>query len=206
MTRQREQRGRRGTGTPLLFIASVGFSLLCVVVFLGCAGRQLADLGPGIETRGHYIAHVPFTRQSQDKCGPAALANVFAFWGRNIDLDRIISGVYLPRLRGSLPMDMEKFARENGFRTVAYYGSLADLKAQIKNNTPVICLLDLGIGLYRRPHYVTVTGFDDVNSAIIEHDGVQPDSVMQYETFDKKWNRAGRWMLVITPETAGDKS
>jgi len=46
---------------------------------------------------------------------------------------------------------------------------------------------------------VTITGFDDSNGLFIMHDGAKPNETMDYEAFDKKWARAGRWMLVARP-------
>jgi hypothetical protein len=31
------------------------------------------------------------------------------------------------------------------------------------------------------------------------HDGGTPNRTMVYEDFEKKWARAGNWMIVITP-------
>jgi hypothetical protein len=97
---------------------------------------------------------------------------------------------------------MENFAREQGFETASSNGTLDHLKEHIRRGVPVICLLDLGFGPYRRPHYVTAVGFDDVRAVIVEHDGSKPDQLMEYKAFDKAWLRAGRWMLVIKPKEA----
>jgi ABC-type bacteriocin/lantibiotic exporter with double-glycine peptidase domain len=171
----------------------------------GCTGKNFSALRPGLETRGHYIENVPFYPQSDSTCGPAALAGVLAYWGRPATVDEISAGVYLPKLRGTLPMDMEAYARNAGFETVSSSGSLQDLKAHIRTGEPVICLLDAGFGLYRRPHYLIVIGFDDVNALLINHDGRNANSVVGYEAFDKAWTRAGRWMLVIKPKEGGAK-
>ncbi len=99
-----------------------------------------------------------------------------------------------------LPMDLEQYARTAGFRTDSSGSTPDDLKAAIRGNNPVICLLDLGLGPYRQPHYVTVTGFDDVNALFIMHDGEAANRTMTYETFGKSWLRAGNWMIVISPQ------
>lgn len=190
-------RGNRGW-------SAVAFILLALPALLsvpGCAGKDFSALRSGIEERGHYIAGVPFYRQEENSCGPAALAGVAAFWGQQVDMEQIKVKVYLPELRGTLPMDMERFMREAGFRTSSSSGTLDDLKTQVRKNVPVICLLDLGFSLYRRPHYVTVIGFDDVNRALIAHDGVTENKVIGYEKFMKAWDRAGGWMLVALPGT-----
>jgi ABC-type bacteriocin/lantibiotic exporter with double-glycine peptidase domain len=188
----REDRGRRG----VLFIL---LALPALASFPGCAGMDFSALQPGIEERGHYIADVPFYQQGEDSCGPAALASIASFWGQQVNVEQIKAGVYLPELRGTLPMDMERFMREAGFRTFSSSGTLDDLKARVRKNVPVICLLDLGFSVYRRPHYVTVIGFDDVNRVLIIHDGVTENKVIGYESFLKEWERAGNWMLVAVP-------
>lgn len=176
------------------------FALVLLAALLaGCAGKSFEDIRPGIETRGHYIENVPFVRQADRDCGPAALAGVFAFWGRPIDLERISSQVYLPKLSGALPMDLERFSKGSGFQTFTPPGSFDELRSYLRRNQPVICLLDQGFGLYRQPHYVTVIGFDDGNELIIMHDGERASRTMSYEKFEKFWARAGHWMLAMTP-------
>jgi len=178
------------------------FALLMAGPLAGCAERSFADLRPTIETRGHYIKGVPFYRQEENSCGPAALASVVSFWGQQVNLDQIVAAVYLPELKGTLPMDMEKYLRHRGFQTVSLSGTLDGLRDRIRGNVPIICLLDLGYGIYRRPHYVTVIGFDDVEKVFVVHDGLSANKVIGYETFVREWARGGNWMLVVQPGTA----
>jgi ABC-type bacteriocin/lantibiotic exporter with double-glycine peptidase domain len=179
--------------------------LFFTAVFLvGCSNRDFAALRPGLETRGHYIEGVPFYKQSESTCGPAALASIFAFWDHPESLDRITASVYVPKLGGTLPMDMENYAREAGFATISSSGTLTGLKDLIRKETPVICMLDLGFSLYHQPHYVTVIGYDDIHAVIICHDGSTPNSLIGYDKFGKEWARTGNWMLVIKPRTADD--
>jgi len=188
--------GRRPSVRGLLSFALVPLiSMLCP----GCAGKDFSDVRAGIETRGHYIENVPFYRQGGSDCGPAALAGVLAFRGRPVSIEKITANIYLPQLRGALPMDMERFARESGFETDSSAGTLDRLKALIRKGAPVICLIDLGFSYYKQPHYVTVVGFDDVNAVVIMHDGFRQNRLMSYDTFDRAWARAGRWMIDIGP-------
>ena len=145
--------------------------LLFATSLAGCAQKDFAALRNGIEARGHYIEGVPFYKQSEDTCGPAALAGVLAFWDKPASLDDITAAIYVPKLKGTLPMDMEDYARKAGFETASSAGTLDDLKSALRGNQPVICLLDLGFGPYRRPHYIVVLGFDDTNAVLIGHDG-----------------------------------
>ncbi|MHB8844859.1 MAG: C39 family peptidase [Nitrospirota bacterium] len=174
--------------------------ILALLLTVGCGALNFEAVLPGIEARGHYIDGVPFIRQTGNDCGPAALAGVFAFYGKPADLDAITAAIYLPRLRGTLPMDLEQYARTSGFQTRSSDNTPKALKEAIRHNNPVICLLDLGVGPYRQPHYVIVTGFDEVNALFIMHDGKTADRTMAYEKFGKYWLRAGNWMVVISPQ------
>jgi len=178
-----------------------GLFLLGLLIFVspGCGAKSFAPIQPGIEARGHYIGGVPFFRQTEQDCGPAALAGVLAFHGKPADLKTITASIYLPKLRGTLPMDLERYAKGSGLTTTSPDGTADALRSAVRKNIPVICLLDLGFGPYRQPHYVTVIGFDDGNGLFILHDGTTPNETMDYEAFDKKWARAGRWMIVIQP-------
>jgi ABC-type bacteriocin/lantibiotic exporter with double-glycine peptidase domain len=170
-----------------------------ILALSGCGTTSFETIRSGLEARGHYIEGVPFVKQTEYDCGPAALASVLSFRGKAADLERITASVYLPRLRGTLPMDLERYAKDEGFKTSSSSGTVAALKTAIAKNVPVICLLDLGFGFYRQPHFVTVIGFDDGNGLFIMHDGGTPNKTMLYEDFEKKWARAGNWMIVITP-------
>jgi ABC-type bacteriocin/lantibiotic exporter with double-glycine peptidase domain len=181
-------------------LSAHGLFLLSVIVLAaGCGEKSFAAIKPGIAAQGHYIEGVPFVKQTENDCGPAALAGILAFYGRPRDLKTITASIYLPKLRGTLPMDLERYARDTGLKTASSDGTIDALRSAVRSNTPVICLLDLGFGPYRQPHYVTIIGFDDGNGLFIMHDGVAPDRTMSYEAFERKWARAGRWMIVIRP-------
>jgi ABC-type bacteriocin/lantibiotic exporter with double-glycine peptidase domain len=176
------------------------FFAVLAAALAGCAGMSFNDLRAGIELRGHNIDGVPFVRQGEGDCGPAALVSVLSFYGRAVDIGTVRQAVYTPKLKGTLPMDMESYARSAGFGAGSGPGSLGALRTAVRRDRPVICLLDLGFGPWRRPHYVTVIGFDDVNKALIMHDGRTPHRVARYDSFDASWGRTGRWMLVVEPE------
>ena len=170
-----------------------------IAALSACGATSFDAIRSGLEARGHYIEGVPFVKQTEYDCGPAALASVLSFRGKAVDLARITASVYLPQLRGTLPMDLERYAQDDGFKTSSFAGNTAALKTAIGSNNPVICLLDLGFWFYRQPHFVTVIGFDDGNGLFIMHDGGTPNKTMVYEDFEKKWARAGNWIIVITP-------
>ncbi len=173
--------------------------MLFCALLPACSSKSFADIRAGIETRGHYIENVPFVRQGDSDCGPAALAGVFAYWKQPVDLKEIASTIYLPRLHGTLSMDMQRYAEQTGFHTTAVEEAEA-LRGAVRNDRPVICMLDLGFGPYRRPHYITVIGYDEANRVFIIHNGEQANAVMSYDNFEAAWARAGHWALVVTPK------
>ena len=91
----------------------------------GCGAANFDAVRPGLEARGHYIEGVPFVKQTEYDCGPAALASVLSFQGKAADLERITASVYLPKLRGTLPMDLERYAKDEGFKTSSSAGTHA---------------------------------------------------------------------------------
>ncbi len=172
---------------------------LIAVLAAGCFVKSFDQIRPGIADRGHYIENVPFVSQGTYDCGPAALASVFAFWKHPVDISHISSNIYLTQLHGTIPTDMDRYAKEAGFVTASPHGGSDDLRSLLRTDRPVICLLDLGYGRYRHPHYVTVIGFDDVNRLFIMHDGDRANLTMSYDDFETAWSRAEHWMIMVTP-------
>lgn len=170
-----------------------------IALLHGCGPKRFEEIQPGLDMRGHYIEQVPFYRQTAYACGPAALAAVLAYHQRPVDLDELTRAVVIPKLQGTLPMDMERAAKEQGLRTTTAHGDRDLLFSSLKRDRPVICLLDLGFGPLQQPHYVVLIGYDDRNRLYIMHDGITRDRTMSYEQFDATWGRAGKWLLVIEP-------
>src|SRR5271169_5060368 len=108
------------------------FATLLVMVPWGCSEKKFGTIQPNLALRGHFIYGVPFFKQGDSSCGPAALASVTSYWGNKVSMDQVIAKVYLPQLQGTLPMDMESFLREQGFKTDYIAGTMDELKEQIK--------------------------------------------------------------------------
>lgn len=175
------------------------FFLLTLLILAGCAAPDFESLRPGMGDHGRYIDNVPFFRQGEAACGPAALAGVLEYRGKPRQLEEITRAVYTPKLGGTLPMDMERYAGETGLAASSRSGTVDALKSLIRDSSPVICLLDLGFWVYRQPHYVLVIGYDDAKRMLIMHDGATPNRIMDVDAFDRAWSRAGRWMLIVKP-------
>ena len=195
------KRGRVHEEVIARFLAYLTFALLLTLLVTGCARKKtkFVEIKPGLETRGFYIEGVPFYQKSEPTCGPATLASILDFYGHRESVERITEKIVAPVPGDTLPDDMEKFARSIGFKTESHSGSLGELKAYIRNRTPVICMLDVGFGLDHKPYYISVVGYDDINEVMIVHNCLEQNSVITYHEFNKQWVRAGYWMLVIEP-------
>lgn len=161
--------------------------LLAVLFWLGWTSP------PGAE----IIEGVPFFEQQRHQCGAAALATVFAYYERFVPPQQISQEVYNETLRGALMPDLENYAARLGFETESGQGDLDLIKESIRDGKPVIVLIDDGVWLASRPHYVVVFGFNE--KGVIVHDGTDASVLVDRETFEKKWQRLGNPYLIVHP-------
>jgi ABC-type bacteriocin/lantibiotic exporter with double-glycine peptidase domain len=141
------------------------------------------------------IEGVPFVKQEREKCGPASLASVFSYYGVSIQPDVISEATYTPKLKGSLITDLENYARRTGFTTESGRGDVKALKEFIDNKKPVIALVDLGLWVVARPHYLVLFGYNE--EGFIVHDGEIPSQVWSYSEFSRIWEKTGRTYLLV---------
>ncbi|MEW6327043.1 MAG: C39 family peptidase [Thermodesulfobacteriota bacterium] len=151
------------------------------------------------EERGHYIPSVPFIYQKDKRCGTAALASVLRYYGDPITEELIARDIFSPELKGTLISDLENFARRRGFYTCVYPGSLSDLKRHIERNEPVIILIDEGVSVYQRPHYLVAVGYSEKRRLVVVHTGTEADALWSYGRLESAWARMNYLCLFIMP-------
>jgi ABC-type bacteriocin/lantibiotic exporter with double-glycine peptidase domain len=145
---------------------------------------------------GSYeIAGVPFVKQESLFCGPASLASVFAYYGIVQDQGTIAQSVYTEKLGGALITDLQNFAQAKGFQTRLEQGSTDEIRAFLKENRPVIVLVDLGFWVFSKPHYLVVTGYND--RGFIAHTGYQASKLFDYGEFERIWKKKGSVYLLV---------
>ena len=196
--RMRRQESRRGT----LRLSVGAWSL---VLILGCAGPPPMDRATGVPAQPEASSRrvtVPFFPDDTDQCGPAVLASVLTYWGFRTDPVALREEIYLPRLKGTLPLDLMLAAQARGLEVEVYEGSLDDLKFELDAGRPLVALLDLGFAIFPQGHYVVVTGYDDQRQGVYVHSSLEKDVFIPYERFLRSWDRTGRWTLLVTlPES-----
>jgi ABC-type bacteriocin/lantibiotic exporter with double-glycine peptidase domain len=176
---------------------------LILVIFIvssalpGCAGKSTGGKGDPAVTSGKVISGVPFVKQKDQFCGPAAMASVLAYYGDNITQEEIAEKVYTPKLDGALISDMENFARDSGYKAETVSGDITALEKEIDEGVPVILLVDRGKWMVSVPHYYVVYGYDTGKGAFIVNTGDEGGVEIPFERLDGEWEKMNRLMLIV---------
>jgi tetratricopeptide (TPR) repeat protein len=176
-------------------------------VFSGCAASNIVSIRKDLaqNPESGILIDAPFVRQEKAYCGPAALASVFAFWGKPQSQEKIAQAIFSNDLKGVLNIDLERYAKDNGFWAKAYTADIEELKDRLKTGMPVIVMQKLRPFVLNRYHYTVVVGFDESKKIFIEHTGQQANAVRSYNGFKRNWYQAGNWMLEIMPLEKADE-
>lgn len=146
---------------------------------------------------------IPFYAQKKDGCGAASVAMVMHYWERRSataaqlpSADDAYAKLYHAEQKGILLSDMKRYMEENGFRAFTLRGKLSDLEEQFAKGRPVIVALQKSD---RSPLHFAVTARAE-DGGVTLNDPTRSSAVrMSRETFEKQWERAGRWMLLAVP-------
>ncbi len=177
------------------------FGALCLCVLLLLNGCAAAGKVSGERLT---VIEVPFFPQETFQCGPAALATVIDYWyGKTgaarapLTPEAIAAEIYSPSARGVLGIDLELYARKQGFKTSQIAGTIDDLKKSVGKGIPPIVLVDYGFGPYQRNHFMVVKGYSD--DAILVNSGRKESELITDGDLLKVWGKTGYWMLLIEP-------
>jgi ABC-type bacteriocin/lantibiotic exporter with double-glycine peptidase domain len=174
--------------------------LLFFAVLTGCVGKIASRNQSTANIR--MIQDVPFYEDTNHQCGPSSLASVMNYWQSRrpslitVTPQGISSAVYSEGARGTLGIDLEFYARKNGFQTMQYSGSIEDLRNKILNDVPVIILVDFGAFFYQRNHYMVVSGYS--NKGIIAHSG-REEKIISFDELGRIWGKTRFWTLIVKP-------
>ena len=168
----------------------------------GCASQEpprLPEASGSPGAQAVLIPEVPFFPQEDYYCGPASLASVLRYYGAALDQHTIAEQIYLPRLRGTLTLDMLAYPASIGFKAHSYRGSLDDLKRRVLAAQPLILFLDRGSWLLPRYHYLVAIGFDGRDQSVIAHSGALARTRIPYRDLLAAWRKTDYWTLRIEP-------
>ena len=149
----------------------------------------------------HFVAaaddvlDVPFVAQKTNYCGPAALAMLANYYGHPVSQDEIASAIYLPDIGGTLTSELGEYARRFNLWVRQYHGTLDDLRQKLDAGVPLLVLGKFG----DQPHYFVVLGWDKFRQIVTVHSDTRPRYEMRLEDFQRHWDRAGNWTLLVCP-------
>jgi hypothetical protein len=151
---------------------------------------------------------VPFVRQEKNGCGSASIWMIMRYWShpRTPPVQDIQRKLYSAEGKGIYARDMERFFRDNRFRTFAFKGGWADLAEHTSRGRPLIVCLERnarGVPL----HYVVVAGVDTDQDVIWINDPAERKLLpVRRADFERVWNGTGNWTLLALPEQDWAKS
>lgn len=179
-------------------------SLIAGLLILGgCAStpqsRQIQTQGLGALPASIELTDTPFFPQTRYQCGPAALATVLQAHNIQATPEELSTQVYVPDREGSLQIEIIVAARRHGMLAYQLQPQLVDVFAEIAAGNPVLVLQNLAFGWYPQWHYAVVIGYDTESNEIILRSGTTRRWVTPFEVFERTWQRADYWALVLVP-------
>jgi ABC-type bacteriocin/lantibiotic exporter with double-glycine peptidase domain len=180
--------------------AHIVVAILSLLTLTFCASNGKLESNDAVTIKG-----VPFFAQDAYQCGPAALATVLNYWYQKdgqetrTKPDQIAAAIYSPTARGVLGIDLEVYAKKQGFNVRQYSGSIEDLKRQVDREMPAIIFVNYGFSAYEANHFMVVKGY--TNEGIIANSGKQEDQYLSDKGLDRIWKKNDYWILVVTPRS-----
>lgn len=179
-------------------LALRGLAIAALGALAACATPQMPQVGQsGLPARAE-VASVPFHPQTDNYCGPAALATVLGWSGVPAGPEELAGQVLTPGRAGSLGHDIVAAARRADRLAVPVHG-LEPLLAELAAGHPVLVLQNLGLDWYPQWHYAVAIGYDLEAGTLTLRSGEEAGQVMPLATFARTWQRAEQWALVVLP-------
>ena len=167
-------------------------------VLAGCATPQMPAVGQSGLPAQAEVANVPFHQQTENNCGPAALATVLGWSGVPAAPEEVAEQVLTPGRGGSLGHDLVAAARRADRLAVPVHG-LEPLLAELAAGHPVLVLQNLGLDWYPQWHYAVAIGYGLEAGTLTLRSGEEATQVMPLATFARTWERGGQWAVLVLP-------
>ena len=143
------------------------------------------------------IAGVPFFPQTENQCGPAAMATVLAQTGLAVTPEKLTDQLYLPARQGSLQVEMLAAPRRWGRVGYLLAPRYADVLREVAAGNPVIVLQDVG-DFFTEWHYAVLAGFNYDKGDLYLRSGTEQRLVLPFTFFERTWIKSGYWAMVVT--------
>ncbi|WP_372575026.1 PA2778 family cysteine peptidase [Ruegeria jejuensis] len=144
------------------------------------------------------MADVPIIKQNAFHCGPASLAMVLQWSGRDVTQAEIASLAFTPKANGTYLADMIGAARRRG-QLVVQLSTFPELLEEVAAGHPVIVFQNLGLSWSPRWHYAVVVGYDLDSEKLVLHSGEHDRMTMDSRLFQRTWRRGEFWAITVLP-------
>ena len=170
---------------------------------LGCAAPQTQQILQSSFARPQAVENmnVPFFPQVQYYCGPASLATVLAWNEQDVTPDSLVEEVYTPGREGTFAADIVAAARRHGFLAVEI-SDLANLLDELEMGRPVLVMQNLSLSWFPQWHFAVAIGYDLAGPQIILRSGTERRLLTPLDAFERTWERAQAWAIVVLPPDA----
>lgn len=171
--------------------------LFLIALLSGCSQHISRSELPTNLRPQQEIPATPFFAQQRYQCGPAALAMVLQQRGVAVVPEALVSRVYLPEREGSVATEMVATARSYSLLVYELPHKLSALLQEIEAGNPVLVLQNLGLSWLPKWHYAVVVGYDLNRQELTLRSGLEARHQVSMALFERTWQRAGRWGVVV---------
>lgn len=173
--------------------ASLFNSGCSTLVEIGSDGR----LDQALTTTNQVTLPVTGFAQSDYFCGPAALASLLSFEGKQVNVAELAADMVTDSREGTFRSDLTAKARREGFLALTATNRPNLLAETLQLNKPVAVLVNLSLPSIPKWHYLTVFGYDANARELKVFDGEGRELAMPVATFNRTWERASFWMVAL---------
>lgn len=177
------------------------FLLVVALNFIGCATHApqtvtLLKSQNRLYPDQTFIKEVPFFKQEQNHCGPASVAMMLKFRGKEIDMQELNAQMYIPGKAGTLQTDISTSISRQGMLSIPVI-DLNSLLLELSLGNPVLIFLNLGFEIAPQWHYAVAIGYDLKKPNILLHSGPVEHYEMDLKKFERSWHLGGYWAKVV---------
>ena len=196
---------RIGRGRPRGWIRWGGLLLAAALLPAPLPGQEEEGAGEPSAAAPHppsgpvRVLDVPYLPQTEALCGGAAAAMVMRYWGRQVS-PRRFAALIRPEEGGIRAAELAAEIRRMGWRTRRVGGTPAAVRAHLSEGQPVILLIQVAPDRF---HYVTAVSAGD-GEWLVHDPAVAPYRRLSEDELLARWDRSGRWGLVVVPGAGGD--
>lgn len=169
---------------------------------MGCAtDSQFLDNSPQPSTSAVELEETPFFPQTDNFCGPAALATILSQSGIEVTFEELRPAIYIPDRRGSLQVELVAATRSFGRVPYRIEPSMSALSAELRAGRSVLVLQNLGFKFAPLWHYAVVVGYAPQEKRIVLRSGDRKRHVVPEARFVRSWQRGDYWgMVALRPQ------